>query len=201
MNLACVACVLVLPVVLVGCGRPGGRDPSQPEASVASATRAAQLPPIGVVTVDSTGATCLTIDAANLRPGLEVVLLDAPDTVPVRAARVVGRRSDCGQADTAYKAYELAMTRGAIDLGRIYVAVATSPDRFRPTDRGLEADLDGDGRPERVRICTSAEGLHLAVWSGAPPLAERRWHYYHYLGYDVEPTCQEADFPASPRRP
>lgn len=97
MNLAGVACVLLLPVALVGCGRPGGREPSQPEGSVAGATRAAQLPLIGVVTVDSTETACPTIGAANLRPGLEVVLLDAPDTVPVRVARVVSRRSNCEQ--------------------------------------------------------------------------------------------------------
>lgn len=28
---------------------------------------------------------------------------------------------------------------------------------------------------------------------GGPPAGQRRWHRYHYLGYDVEPTCTAAE--------
>ena len=56
------------------------------------------------------------------------------------------------------------------------------------------ADLDADGAPETFRSCTRQEGVHLTVWSGPALLSPRRWHYYYYLGNDVEPTCEEADY-------
>ena len=56
--------------------------------------------------------------------------------------------------------------------------------------RGLaSADLNGDGRREYFRMCTSGEGLHLTVWGGRPLRGAREWHRYYYLGYDVVPNC------------
>jgi hypothetical protein len=61
--------------------------------------------------------------------------------------------------------------------------------------RGIaRADLDGDGRTEFFRICTSNEGEHLTVWSGTPLRGKRRWHSYYYLGYDTVPTCRKKDY-------
>ena len=51
------------------------------------------------------------------------------------------------------------------------------------------ADVDGDGQREYFRSCTSVEGVHLNVWSGAPVSGPRRWHAYHYVGYDMVPSC------------
>jgi hypothetical protein len=45
----------------------------------------------------------------------------------------------------------------------------------------------------QVRACASSEGLHLTGWSGIPLRSERLWHQYYYLGYDVEPDCEDAD--------
>lgn len=54
-----------------------------------------------------------------------------------------------------------------------------------PAGRGI--DLDGDGAPERFRICASREGLHFLVESG-----ERvAWHAYYHLGLEVEPDCPD----------
>ncbi|MCI0689673.1 MAG: hypothetical protein L0Y54_20920 [Sporichthyaceae bacterium] len=46
----------------------------------------------------------------------------------------------------------------------------------------------------QFRACTSSEGLHLTAWSGTPLQSTRIWHRYYYLGYDVEPSCVEADY-------
>jgi hypothetical protein len=54
-------------------------------------------------------------------------------------------------------------------------------------------DLDGDGRREYFRQCTSGEGIHLSVWTGKPLTGRRRWQAYFYLGYDVESTCTTRD--------
>jgi hypothetical protein len=59
----------------------------------------------------------------------------------------------------------------------------------RPPSR----DLDHDGKPERFRQCASSEGLHLTVWSREV----RRWHRYHYLGYDTEANCTEPEYRAT----
>ena len=60
----------------------------------------------------------------------------------------------------------------------------------------MTTDIDRDGTPESYRECTSAEGVHLTVWTGEPLRGTRIWHHYYYLGYDVEPTCTEADIEA-----
>jgi hypothetical protein len=55
-------------------------------------------------------------------------------------------------------------------------------------------DVDGDGRTETFRICTSNEGQHLSIWSGKALQGKRRWHFYYYLGYDVVPSCHRKDY-------
>jgi hypothetical protein len=57
----------------------------------------------------------------------------------------------------------------------------------------LSADIEGDRREEFFRLCTSQEGVHLTIWSEAALTGPRRWHRYHPLGYDVEPTCTPAE--------
>lgn len=46
----------------------------------------------------------------------------------------------------------------------------------------------------RFRGCTSSEGLHLSSWLGEPLKGKQTWHQYFYLGYDVEPSCENSDF-------
>ena len=57
----------------------------------------------------------------------------------------------------------------------------------------MSADLDGDGRLESFHSCSSHEGIHLTIWTGAPPEGERRWHRYVHLDMDLEPSCTEAE--------
>jgi len=49
------------------------------------------------------------------------------------------------------------------------------------------------GPPVRFRDCASNEGLHATAWAGVPLASLRVWHAYYYLGYDVDPTCSEAE--------
>ena len=44
------------------------------------------------------------------------------------------------------------------------------------------------------KSCTSNEGLYFSCWLGQPPTGEQLWRGYYYLGYDVEPSCQEGSF-------
>jgi phage terminase large subunit-like protein len=77
-----------------------------------------------------------------------------------------------------------------------FICVAVQAPRassFEATNGVLTADLDGDGQREFFRSCTSVEGVHLTVWSGAPLTGQRRWHAYHYVGYDMVPSCTPAE--------
>jgi hypothetical protein len=47
-----------------------------------------------------------------------------------------------------------------------------------------------------VSSCTSSEGVHVSLWSGADAQRVRLWSAYYYLGYDTEPTCSEAELAA-----
>jgi len=41
--------------------------------------------------------------------------------------------------------------------------------------------------------CLSNEGVHFNIWENEPYKSKKVWKAYLYLGYDVEPTCSEAD--------
>jgi hypothetical protein len=62
------------------------------------------------------------------------------------------------------------------------------------TDGLASADLNGDGKPEFFRDCTSNEGAHLTIWTGKPLAGRRMWHTYYHFPYDTEPTCSKKDY-------
>ena len=81
----------------------------------------------------------------------------------------------------------------------VWIAIAGKPDtrEIRP---GVVAVRLSAAQPDaQVRSCTSTEGLHLTVWAGAPLRSRRLWHQYVYLGYDVEPSCEDGDAADSAR--
>jgi hypothetical protein len=59
-----------------------------------------------------------------------------------------------------------------------------------------EVVLNSASSKEKIyfRSCTSNEGLHFSSWQGQPLKGEQLWRVYYYLGYDVEPSCQENEF-------
>jgi hypothetical protein len=73
------------------------------------------------------------------------------------------------------------------------IGLAGAPVRVQKVKGSIAADLDGDGRNEFFRDCTTSEGVYFTIWTGAPLKGSRRWHQYLYLGYDVSPTCTDAD--------
>jgi hypothetical protein len=47
--------------------------------------------------------------------------------------------------------------------------------------------------PAMGRNCTSHEGIHATLWGGKPLTSKRIWHFYYYLGMDVDPSCTDKD--------
>ncbi len=137
---------------------------------------------------------CMHHDGAPLAAGATIWLVQ-PDTPQSLARAVPGTGACAPWPDRAEKALApLRVVGGALDRMRLSIAIVGWAGA--PVLRGgiATADLDGDGVPERFRACTSSEGVHLTIWSGAPLTGRLRWHRYFYLGYDVEPDCTEADY-------
>ena len=163
--------------------------------AASSATAFDFMGSVGIVDIDAGGRACMDIANPRLRVGqrLTVVTLTAPQAAVAAEVTAPHARPCRGEAnaraDDAH--YVLRLAPGPADA-TVALAVLAPGSAFSAMRGLLSADLDGDGRRAYFRSCASAEGLHLTVWSDAP-LGRRRFHAYHYLGYDVDPNCTEAD--------
>lgn len=127
---------------------------------------------IGVVVIKE-GAACLSLPGALAAGTPVAVAMPNPKFTGVRYTKVAAgaAKEEC---------HPLVWERAWADETAIAIG-ALKPAKGR--------DLDGDGRLETFKICASSEGLHLTVWTAA----KRRWHAYHYLGYDSEANCTPAE--------
>lgn len=157
---------------------------------------------LGLAAVDATGRICVTIGARNLAQGTRLTLVWVPAggtawEPQVTEAEVLGRRDDpCDipGADPDDSAYE-AVAIDTLDYAtEPYFSGLFGSNKLVIEGRRVRGDVDGDGIAEEFRACTSREGLHMSVWTGEPLKGQRRWRRYYYLGYDVEPSCEDRDF-------
>jgi hypothetical protein len=159
---------------------------------------------LGVVDTNSEGRLCLNISDPNLADGTEVsfVLPERPQrvvkaTVEGKSAGSCTRNPETADPGASFYRLKLAGGGRAINLNEPMIpaiAVVRPAGPVTGTRGVVSGDLDGDGRAEFFRVCTSTEGNHLTVWSGRPLLGKRRWHSYYYLGFDVVPTCKKKDY-------
>jgi hypothetical protein len=149
------------------------------------------------VAVEKADRTCLDIRNGNLAAGLRIQLVTS--SMPQTTAEAeITRKVDAGctvtdQSDPGLHHYEFRLLRGSLPKAAPAFALASFMGTLTVTDAGVTGDLDGDGQPESFRSCTSSEGVHLTVWSGAPLEGRRMWHHYYYLGYDVDASCTDGD--------
>jgi len=148
---------------------------------------------VGVVDVNSSNDMCLTIPNANLADGdrVRIVSPHKPQALAVAIIqkKVLGSCSQNPDTSPTDSFYSLRVVSGRLEPGGVGVAVIGARVNFKVANGLAYVDLNGDGRKEYFRACTSQEGLHLTIWSGKPLRGVRRWHWYYYLGYDVEPSC------------
>jgi hypothetical protein len=90
--------------------------------------------------------------------------------------------------------YVVEMPRDTSD--RIGIPVVILGPVAKPEQRGdtVTIAIETAQPPIRFRTCASTEGLHATAWAGEPLASSRRWHAYYYLGYDVDPTCNESEY-------
>ena len=149
---------------------------------------------IGLAAGDS--EHCLAMRGAALPAGSPITLVTPTAPQQVYRALVVRTVAKCEVMtphDMPGPYYRLAPEAGGARLPGLSVAVLGRPGALVVAGE-VRLDL-GNGRLEaRVRSCTSSEGLHLTLWSGAPLKSTRLWHAYWYLGMEVEPDCQPGDY-------
>jgi hypothetical protein len=141
------------------------------------------------------GQTCLEVrDTSLAGQTVQFVAASMPQTVG--RAQLSARASSCGalfQDTTDFAYYGATIVNGTLDEGLPAVALARVSRPLTLADSVVALDIDGDGKVDTVRSCTSTEGVHLTVWDGAPATGRREWHRYVYLGYDLEPTCTDPE--------
>jgi hypothetical protein len=145
------------------------------------------------------GVSCLSIkaDVRGQKPTLQVV-----DPIARRrySASIVSARETCLQGPTrtdGLHSYTIQFDSEKPPTPLYAIGILGAKAEVHDANGTMTVDLDGDGRSEMFRACTSGEGVHLTVWTDAAVTGTRRWHAYQPLGYDVSPTCTPADY-ASP---
>ncbi|MEN8374789.1 MAG: hypothetical protein ABFS34_05015 [Gemmatimonadota bacterium] len=193
---------VLFTLIAAGACKPDRRDDAAAQEESANARQA--KPVIGVAGMAD--GWCLATPDSALQIGDTVQAASIPLVGSARASFrgafiVVGQESGSCPEWGEFGDMALRLERadgetgddGLPDSGPLVVVSGGAPlVALGPT--GVSVDFDQDGAPDVFRACTSREGIHLTLWSGRPLVGERLWHSYFFLGYDVHPTCEEADF-------
>jgi hypothetical protein len=146
----------------------------------------------GFAGADANGA-CVSLEGAVEGEQLTLVFAELPQKfVTVRVARPVETCRMLERSDIGGPYFALSPSIDLADLPWVAIAVAGA-SAAEEDDGKVVMELDGKPPRESFRVCASMEGLHYTIWSGAPLTGTRRWHEYTYLGYDVDPTCTDAE--------
>jgi hypothetical protein len=178
--------------LVIGCEPSADRTDSAPPPPPARAafdwsTR------VGVANVRQ-DTTCMEIATDSLAEGTPVLLVSPGEPQRTAAATVAARVDAClGEVVNVASSYYRLTAADSLNVTSVYIAVLGAGGSPRLAGDTVFLDVDADGQEERFRECTSMEGLHLTIWTGAPLTGQRRWHTYYYLGYDLQPNCTEAE--------
>ena len=159
-------------------------------------SRAAE-PRVGVA-ASRRGQACVAMPGSPLVAGTIVTLIEPTRPQSVKVVTIDGVGECPALAGALIPGPHYSIRPFGSDP-TVWIAIAGKPG-IREMRSGVVAVRLMAAQPEaQVRSCTSAEGLHLTMWAGAPLQSRRLWHQYFYLGYDVEPACEDRDFGDSGR--
>ena len=162
---------------------------------------------VGAAEMTSTTEMCLVIPNDNLAEGDKVaaIFADEPKSQSLINAVVEKKPDKCGRKnhdvlDEVFY-YSLKVVDGSYDfepeyqeLNPVAIAFVGNSQPVNLKSGVASTDLNGDGRSEQFRACTSNEGIHLTVWSGQPLKSKRQWHWYVGLSFDTVPSCTKKDY-------
>jgi hypothetical protein len=171
--------------------------------TVKTPAKAAQTPArgigasIGIAAQDKDGNLCLALPGPAVKPGEKVTLVGIDRPQRSATIEVGGPLRTCAplerpMVEGPYYSV-MAMPASLREEPAVWIALRGTP-AVRVSNGTATIRLDASTRAATVRSCTSNEGLHLTVWSGTPLTTRRLWHQYYYLGFDVEPSCEDADY-------
>lgn len=182
-----------------------GPDPTAEDPARAAAPDAGKPPPdaaglygwddnVGAVARDADGSICWKL-AGDPPDGAPVTVVRLQPEVSVYAARVAGR-CDPGPDPILLGDTPAPRTKLTVEgLGSdpfVGIAVLGGPSLKADGDAGV-GDIDRDGKDEALVACKTGEGLMLSAWKGKPRKGDKVWSSYHFLGYEVEPNCTDAE--------
>jgi hypothetical protein len=153
----------------------------------------------GIARVSPNRDACLTVKNRDLKTGQTFTLVWVPvagvmHSPEIRSAPIRRRLpSPCDPVNSSAEDTAYTLDAGTLDTMKIYIAVIAKPIELRVVGVQVRGKI-GASRDIVFRSCSSFEGLHFTAWTGGALKGKRIWHSYYYLGYDVEPTCIEADF-------
>lgn len=150
---------------------------------------------IGVATVNRNGDLCFALPGPAVAAGEWVTIVKTTVPQVVEVIEVGHLAPTCEPLERAgidgpYYAARQELRPVHRDL---WVAFRGKPV-VRVSEGTARVRLNPAAPAAQLRSCASSEGLHLTVWAERPLRSRRIWHAYYYLGYDVEPSCQEADY-------
>lgn len=147
---------------------------------------------VGIVSTSEKVLFCMEIANSKLKAGraVSVVMLDKPQSVT--GATIIRKlKKSCVESGNEGSSYYSLRLRKKFDT---FVGIGVVGPKVAAAKGIASGDLNGDGKRDYFRTCTSAEGAHLTVWSGKPLVGKRIWHGYYYIGYDTEANCKEKDY-------
>lgn len=155
---------------------------------------------------------CLLIQNPNLNVGdkIQIVLTEKPQQVLFAE---IANKTDCAYEPNAnltgntpsadlignnpkesLSSYLLKLSESDASKFGFGIAIVNTNSQIRTVKDLASVDIDGDGKDEYFRECTSNEGLHLTVWKGKPLVGKRIWHSYYHFNYDTENDCKKKDY-------
>lgn len=159
---------------------------------------------IGIADLTAEHQVCLTVPTQELAVGTKIALISAGRRQYLGQATVDRKLTEpCsehtgGSEGSSFYLLKLAPSSsrfGSENAGRLPgIALVDPPAGLRTVSGKVSGDLNGDGKRDYFRQCTSREGIHFTAWTGRPLRGTRVWNSYYYLGYDVVPNCNEKDF-------
>jgi hypothetical protein len=147
---------------------------------------------IGIVSTTDAGQLCLTLPNPSLSAGMPIAIITLDVPQKILKAKIAGKMAKvCEEHSLMESVVSYRVQAGAPPGGMLGIGVVGFSGKFVLRDSKAFADLNDNGIEDSFHSCAGSEGVHLTVWDGEP----LKWHDYHYLGFDVESDCTQANFP------
>lgn len=162
---------------------------------------------VGIVDVTDDQIICFRTKNPNLNENTPILIVTDISEPPQKILEAtvakklkiscVSHDSDAGDSNAGENFYyTLTLTNKNTENSQVGIGIGIiqPSEKAQIQNNVASLDLNSDGKPEYFRLCASNEGLHLTIWTGKPLIGKRIWHYYYYLHYDTDPTCEKKDW-------